>query len=292
MTLESLSRKTWTEVDGGGSGQLGSRSGQELRKKVLAFAKKQKVDIKEIFMVDGSHLDARANAFVGGMDGSIIGLYDTLFLGDRPKTYQASDSQTGLFFLLNGKSSIRSLSEKVQSVDVSEEDNREEWSSAPTQAMSDDEIVTILAHELAHVAEHHMEQSLAMQAGTALVTFAALGFVAHNPLVAVSLGLAAPMLWVGACTYDHLVGPPLDTTLKLFTDWHTRHGEYEADAYVARLSETYASALQTSLAKLSMNANMDPNYPSWYEALHDDHPTVAHRWQNIETVKQQKYTTP
>merc|ERR1719263_589272 len=138
----------------------------------MAYAEHEKVDIKEIFMVDGSHLDARANAFVGGMDGSIIGLYDTLFLGDHPKSYQTSDSRTGFFFLLNSKSAIRSLSEKVQSVDVSEEDNQEEWSSAPTQAMTDDEIVSILAHELAHVAEHHMEQSLAIQAATALATFA------------------------------------------------------------------------------------------------------------------------
>jgi Zn-dependent protease with chaperone function len=124
------------------------------------------------------------------------------------------------------------------------------------------------------------------------VTFAALGIVAHTPLLAVGLGLAAPVLWVGACAYDHLVGPPLDTTLKLFTDWHTRHGEYEADAYVARLSETYGSALQTSLAKLSVNSNQDPNYPSWYEVLHDDHPTMAHRWENIEAVKRELYSKP
>jgi Zn-dependent protease with chaperone function len=167
MNLESLNGKTWTEVDGGGSGQLGTRSGERLREKVIAFAKQQKVDIKEIFMVDGSHLDARANAFVGGMDGSIIGLYDTLFLGDHPKIYQSSDSQNGFLFMLNGKSAIRTLTETVQSVDTSDEDNHEEWSSAPTQAMSDDEIVAILAHELAHVAEHHMEQTMAVQATTA-----------------------------------------------------------------------------------------------------------------------------
>jgi Zn-dependent protease with chaperone function len=288
QSLDSLSGKTWTGV-AGDSGQLGARSGEELRQKVKAFAKQQKVDIKEIYMVDGSHLDARANAFVGGMDGSIIGLYDTLFLGDHSKNYQANDA-SGFFFMLNGKSGIRKLSEKVQSVDVSGEDDQEVWSSAPTQAMTDNEIVAILAHELAHVSEHHMEQSLVVQASTALVTFATLGWVAHSPLLAVGLGLTAPLLWVGACTYDHLVGPPLDTTLKLFTDWHTRHGEYQADAYVASLSETYATALQTSLAKLSVNANQDPDYPVWYEALHDDHPTVAHRWQAIEDVKQEKYS--
>jgi len=292
MNLESLSGKTWTEVDGGGSGQLGSREGQHLRDKVIAFAKQQNVDIKQIFLVDGSHIDARANAFVGGMDGSIIGLYDTLFLGDHPKIYQSGDTRSGFFFMLNGKSGIRTLSEQVQSVDVSEEDNQEEWSSAPTQAMSDDEIVSILAHELAHVSEHHMEQSLAMQAATALVTFGALGFAAHSPLLALGLGLTAPLLWVGACTYDHLIGPPLDTTLKFFTDWHTRHGEYEADAYVARLSETYGTALQTSLAKLSVNSNQDPNYPWWYEVLHDDHPTFGHRWENIEAVKKELYSKP
>merc|ERR1719281_644480 len=109
QSLDSLSGKTWTGV-AGDSGQLGARSGEELRQKVKAFAKQQKVDIKEIYMVDGSHLDARANAFVGGMDGSIIGLYDTLFLGDHSKNYQANDA-SGFFFMLNGKSGIRKLSE-------------------------------------------------------------------------------------------------------------------------------------------------------------------------------------
>merc|ERR1719217_1680820 len=128
-----------------------------------------------------------------------------------------------------------------------------------------------------------------MQAATTLVTFGVLGWAAHSPILAVGLGLTAPLLWVGACAYDHLVGPPLDSTLKLLTDWHTRHGEYQADAYVASLSLTYANALQNSLAKLSVNANQDPDYPFWYEALHDDHPTMAHRWEAIEEVKREKY---
>lgn len=289
LNMESLSGKTWTGVDGKESGQLGARSGEELREKVMSFAEHENVNIQEIYMVDGSHADARANAFVGGINGSIIGLYDTLFLGDHPKNFQKDEANKGLFFMLNGKSSIRTLSQKIQSVDVPDEDDMEVWESAPTQAMTDNEIVSILAHELAHASHHHMERGLAVQAAVSLLTFAALGWAVHSPLLAIGLGLSSPLLWVGACVHSHLLGPPLDATLALFSNWHTRVGEYEADAYVATLSLTYANALQNSLAKLAVNANQDPDYPYWYEMLHDDHPTVAHRWEAIEAVKQDKY---
>merc|ERR1719199_1820256 len=129
------------------------------------------------------------------------------------------------------------------------------------------------------------------QAITQFMTFGMLGWMAHSPVVAAALGLHAPLLHVGACAYNHVVGPPLEGIIKLFTDAHTRQNEYEADEYAARISEKYATALQTSLAKLSVNANQDPDTPYFYEVLHHAHPAYARRWAHIEAVKKELYTS-
>merc|ERR1719420_2727667 len=107
----------------------------------------------------------------------------------------------------------------------------------------------------------------------------------QSPLAAASFAVALPAFHVLVCLFDHIVAPPLDGFLKLFSDALTRKGEYEADAYVAKISEEYATALQTSLAKLSISANQDPDIPGFYEALHADHPPFANRWANIDKVK-------
>merc|ERR1712087_519723 len=110
------------------------------------------------------------------------------------------------------------------------------------------------------------------------LTFATLGWAAHSPLLAVTFSLSAPFLHVGACVHDHVIGPSLETVMKFVSDWLSRHNEYEADTYAATMSKTQGSALQSSLAKLTVNSNQDPDVPLWYEALHFDHPTFANRW--------------
>jgi len=294
-SLENLSDQQWT-IAGTTSGKVGVRSGGALREKVLGFARLRNVSISEIYMVDGSHEDARANAFVAGLNGSVIGLFDTLFLGDKPTQVDGSTaglsssrgSHAKMHLLSSGDSAILALSEVVQDVDTpDEEEQLKRWKSAPSQAMTDNEIIAILAHELAHPALHHLEQSMVVQAGTSFVTFATLGWAAHSPLLATGLALTVPVLHVGALAYEHVMGPPLEEFMKLFSNWLSRHKEYEADAYVARISDIYGMALQSSLAKLTVNTNQDPDVPFWYEALYYDHPTTAHRWAAIEEVKKE-----
>lgn len=291
---DGLSAQSWSGLPSQGpSGQetrVGIRSGKQLREKLFGFARDRKIGIGDVYMVDGSHRDARANAFVTGAGNySIIGLYDTLFLGQR-----GSDADEGAEEddeLASGESLIQHASEVVQDVDIEkeEQDGKAPRNSAQTQAMSDDEIVSILVHELAHSDLRHMEQGMIQQVFTSFLTFATLGWMAASPLAAAALGLQAPLLHVGACAYEHLVGPPLDGFIKLFTDGLTRHNEYEADAYAALISEKYAVALQTSLAKLSVNSNQDPDIPWWYEALHADHPTFSNRWAHIEKTRVKAY---
>jgi len=289
--LDGLRTKAWTV--GGHDARIGVRSGSHLRDKLYGFAHDRKIGIAEIYMVDGSHKDIRANAFVAGAgNNSVIGLFDTLFLGQR-NTDSSDDSigSSSLMKIANGDSIIQDVSELVQNVDTDEEDRDRHppRNSAPTQAMTDDEIVSILAHELAHAHLKHLEQGMVTQFFTSLVTFATLGWMAHSPLAAAAFGLHAPLLHVGACVYEHVVGPPVEGVMKLLTDELTRHNEYEADGYAAKISEQYATALQSSLAKLTVNSNQDPSVPLYYELLHHDHPTFARRWAHIEDVRLATY---
>lgn len=288
QTLESLAEQSWTVGDQ--ASRVGLRSGKALRDKLFGFARESRIGIGQIYMVDGSHKDVRGNAFVTGAGNhSIIGLYDTLFLGQRGSDAEEEPEEDDVHELTSGGSLLQHASEEVQDVDVDQEDRRAPRNSAPTKAMTDDEIVAILAHELAHSALKHMEQGMGAQAFTSFVTFAVFGWMAHSPLAAAALALSSPLIHVGACAYEHLVGPPVEGMMKLLTNWLTLHNEYEADAYASRISERYASALQTSLAKLSVNSNQDPDVPFFYEVLHSDHPTFARRWQHIENVKEETY---
>lgn len=288
--LEKLDRQSW-RVGGEPAGldaRVGSRKGKQLRDELFGFAKERDIGVGQVYMIDGSHQDARANAFVAGAGKErVIGLYDTLFLGDtksqsvEPEENPPSSAEGGL--------SIFALSEKMQAVDMSEEGEHEVWHSTPTQAMSDDEIMAILAHELGHAAMHDVEQNMIVQAVTSFMTFGTLGWMVQSPLLAMSMGLLAPIGHIAVFAYEHAVGPSLDMSIKFVTDGITRRKEYVADAYAAKVSETYATGLQTALAKLVVNSNQDPDEPWFYEALHADHPTLANRWANIAKVKKELY---
>lgn len=279
VPVQNLDAATWDQ-----GGHIGVRSGKMLRDKLFAFAKTHNINIVQIYMIDGSHKDARANAFVGGMNGSIIGLYDTLFLGQH-ETGAIEDMTPSLMQLLvSGESAIQSFSEAMEGLNLETEEHAIILNKAATRAMSDDEIVAILAHELGHPALRHLEQTMLLQTLTSFFTFALVGWAAQSSLLAASLSLSAPVLHVGVAVYDYILGPSIDHVFNLFLFGVSRHNEYEADAFVAKMSLQYGKALQSSLAKLAVNSNQDPDIPLWYEALHSDHPAVARRWAHIESV--------
>jgi len=283
---DTFTSQPWTRD---ADARVGQRSGSQLLDKLFMFARQRHIGIAQVYMIDGSHKDVRANAFVAGAgNSSVIGLFDTLFLGERSSAPSRRSSEVNAVeSLALGESPLQQISELVQAVDVGDaEDDREApRHSAPTQAMEDDEIVAILAHELGHAALKHLEHGMVMHSITSFITFAALGWMAHSPFVAASLSLAAPILHIGAGAYDYVVGPPLEGITALFSTHLVRRNEYQADAFAASISEKYGTALQASLAKLCVNSNQDPDIPLFYDLLHHDHPSFALRWAHIEAVK-------
>jgi len=275
-------------------------------------------------MIEGSSQDARANAFAAGAGSDrVIGLYDTLFLGSHtpqertptgasPQIWDLSSEVRSLLLHSGGVSagsegqeskpqdsdgdvsrsmSIQRLSELLRGIHVLESTPMSHWQSAPSRAMTDDEILAVMGHELGHAAMHHIEGGMVEQAVTSFATFGLLGWMVHSPLVAAAFSLAAPVSHVAVFAYDHLLGNLWDGIVKIGTDANSRRHEYSADAYSARVSLKYANGLQTALAKLTINCNDDPDMPYFYEVLHTDHPSFARRWKAIEAVKeQQKYS--
>merc|ERR1712166_392873 len=116
---------------------------------------------------------------MGAGNHSVIGLYDTLFLGQRGSDAQEKMDEDEVDQLAEGKSLIQHASEVITGADLDSEpqDKRPPRSSADSQAMNDDEIVAILAHELAHSALKHMEMGMVAQIFTSFITFASMGWM-------------------------------------------------------------------------------------------------------------------
>lgn len=287
ISSEGLGSQEWSLSDGA---RMGVRHGKSLIDKVQGFAKKRHITVQGIYLVDGSHKDVRANAFVAGnVNGSVIGLYDTLFLGEKGGSSepppQAENSKTG--WGADFAKSFHIMGEAGEAVVATEHDGRRPAHSAPTASMTDDEILGILAHELGHAHYGHMARNMYLQVATSFVTFATMGWMAHSPVVAAAFSVAPIVLHVMATAFERVVSPPLDSVVRIFSDGLTRKGEYEADTWVARADPNLGTALQTSLAKLSINANQDPDVPLLYEWLHFDHPCFRNRYEAIEKAKKE-----
>merc|ERR1719356_977768 len=131
---------------------------------------------------------------------------------------------------------------------------------------------------------------MVQEAVTSFATFAMLGWTLQSPVLAASIGLAAPVVHVGIFMFQHVVQSVMNSVMSPIENALTRSQEYQADAYSARVSPEYADALQASLAKLTISCNQDPNKPWYEEMLHDDHPTLAHRWQQVARIKKRLYS--
>lgn len=271
------------------------RHGKFLRRKLFTFANDHHIDVGEVYMVDGSYRDTRANAFVVGAGSNrVIGLYDTLFLGDNGTAEGRLDSPDSMLEgSLSTGVSVQTAKDLTASQGVAAADtlSRSLRHKRPIAAMTDMEILAILGHELGHSAMHHVERSMVVQAGMSFLNYALLGWMVHSASVAgvFIAGSVAPIVPVGLAAFYHLAAPAIGTIMKLVTDALTRSNEYAADAYSSRVSEVYADNLQAALIKLSLNSNMDPAPPWFFAWLHTDHPTLAQRWSAIETIKKDLY---
>lgn len=147
---------------------------------------------------------------------------------------------------------------------------------------SDDEIMSVLAHELGHFKEKHIWKLSAV--GT-LFTFVGLFLVSRlyayvvdvSSYDAITSLAALPIITLFLILFNFIVGPIQNAI--------SRHYEREADDYSIKLFKQPEVTIQ-SLEKLAEQNLSDPDPHPAIEFLFYSHPSVPHRVQRIKTAHQ------
>lgn len=147
---------------------------------------------------------------------------------------------------------------------------------------SDDELVSILAHEVGHYKKKHILKSL-------VVSLLQMGFMLYllslfikNPSLTNALGLQTEIavLHLGLMAFV-LLYSPISMFASIGINILSRKNEYEADNYAKENIGT-SEHLISSLKKLSAHnlSNLNPN--KWYVFFHYSHPTLLERIQKLK----------
>lgn len=140
--------------------------------------------------------------------------------------------------------------------------------------LEEEEIVSVLAHEVGHYKKKHIITGLLLstvQTGITLFLFSL--FVGKDSL-AIALGGSEASFHLGLIAFGVLYSP-ISTLIGIGTNLFSRHNEYQADDYADKHHN--GEALISSLKKLSKNnlSNLTP-HPA-YVFFHYSHPPLLKR---------------
>lgn len=145
--------------------------------------------------------------------------------------------------------------------------------------LDEEEIVSVLAHEVGHYKKKHIYANLAASIITTGFTLWLLSLFIGNPLLSQALGVSQPSFHIALIAFGLLYSPISDIT-GLIMNYLSRKFEYQADNYA---KETYnAQALISSLKKLSKTSlsNLTPHKA--YVFMNYSHPTLLQRYKNLD----------
>ncbi len=145
--------------------------------------------------------------------------------------------------------------------------------------LNEDEIVSVLAHEIGHYRKKHILQGIitsVLVAGLMLFIFSR---VAGNPALASALGTENASFHMGLIVFGILYSP-VSLITGLISNYISRKNEYQADAFVKE--HNYGNYLASALKKLSVKnlSNMNP-HPA-YVFFHYSHPPLLSRLERLE----------
>jgi len=142
------------------------------------------------------------------------------------------------------------------------------------EKMSEDEIVSVLAHELGHAVHKDVTKILLQQILMIGAYLALFGLVAGNNALAQAFGLSGAHFGFSLLLFSILISP-LDLLLDIPLNFLSRKAEYAADAFSADLVDK--GAIQGALRILAQEnlANLNPH--PLYVLLHYSHPPLSAR---------------
>ncbi|WP_299114846.1 M48 family metallopeptidase [uncultured Winogradskyella sp.] len=144
--------------------------------------------------------------------------------------------------------------------------------------LEEEEIVSVLAHEVGHYKRKHIIFNLFASILLTGLTLFILSIFISNPLLSNAIGVKIPSFHAGLIAFGLLYSPISEVT-GLIMNYFSRKFEYQADDYA---KNTYkAEPLISSLKKLSKNSlsNLTPHKA--YVFIHYSHPTLLQRIQNM-----------
>ena len=145
--------------------------------------------------------------------------------------------------------------------------------------LEEDEIVSVLAHEVGHYKKKHVFANIAASIITTGFTLWLLSLFVGNPLLSQALGVSEPSFHIGLIAFGILYSPISEVT-GLFMNYLSRKFEYEADNFAKNTFN--AEALISGLKKLSKTSlsNLTPHKA--YVFMHYSHPTLLQRYKNLQ----------
>lgn len=144
--------------------------------------------------------------------------------------------------------------------------------------LNEEEIVSVLAHEVGHYKKRHIIFNLISSILLTGLTLFILSIFISKPIMSQALGVSIPSFHIGLIAFGLLYSPISEIT-GLIMNYFSRKFEYQADNFA---KETYkAEPLISGLKKLSKNSlsNLTPHKA--YVFMHYSHPTLLDRIRNL-----------
>jgi STE24 endopeptidase len=149
------------------------------------------------------------------------------------------------------------------------------------EKLKEDEILSVLAHELGHAVNKDVPRLLALQIAVFGLYAAIIGAILQSPQLALAFGLTGPHFGFSIVLFS-ILAEPLSLLLGFPMNYISRKAEYAADAFAAKLANPRAmmSALRT-LAREDL-ANLNPH--PLYVKIHYSHPPIPERLRAISEI--------
>ena len=144
--------------------------------------------------------------------------------------------------------------------------------------LEEDEIVSVLAHEVGHYKKKHIIFNLISSLLLTGLTLFILSIFISKPILSEALGVSIPSFHIGLIAFGLLYSPISEIT-GLIMNYFSRKFEYQADNYA---KDTYkAEPLINGLKKLSKNSlsNLTPHKS--FVFMHYSHPTLLERIRSL-----------
>ncbi len=149
--------------------------------------------------------------------------------------------------------------------------------------LEENEIVSVLAHEVGHYKKKHIIFNLITSILLTGLTLFILSIFISKPILSEALGVSIPSFHIGLIAFGLLYSPISEIT-GLIMNYFSRKFEYQADNYA---KNTYTvEPLISGLKKLTKNSlgNLTPHKA--YVFMHYSHPTLFQRITNLKSKNQ------